>query len=120
MLGTLNPTTLPALRAERIHHVSDRAVLARRIDPLEDHEQGMPCLGPQALLEPRQLDLVLGLVCRRILRLPAVRLIGIEMIEVDLRARRDPQPVAQLVLATCRHRVSPPIAQEVPSLRGAG
>jgi hypothetical protein len=82
-------------RVERAHHVLDRAVLARRIDPLEDDENPLTSLGPDPILETRQSgEARIELLRRGRLRV-AVDRRRIDRGEIDARAGVDAESVAK-------------------------
>jgi hypothetical protein len=84
-----------ALRVERLHHLLDGAVLARRVDALEHDQHRSLGLCPEAILKigqarqlPRRLDLCIVLV-------PPVLVRRIDRRQVDLGSRFDAQLIAQ-------------------------
>ena len=84
-----------AHRVERAHHVLDRAVLAGRVDPLEDDQDRVLLLGPEPVLEVGQaVEALLELAAGRRL-VAAVGRAGVDVGEADLRAGLDPEELAE-------------------------
>ncbi len=73
----------------------DRAVLARRVDPLQDDQDRMLGLGPQPVLEPGQPGQAVGQLLLGVRLRVAVRLGRVDPVELDLRPGLDPEEVAQ-------------------------
>ena len=93
-----------ALRVEARHDVRDRAALARGIDALEDDQQPLPVLGPEAILErPEPLE-VAGDQGLGLLLVVAMRRRRVDLLEVDVRARLHAEQVAER--RSVGHRVS--------------
>src|SRR4051812_6919568 len=79
-----------ALRVDAAHHVADRAVLAARVERLQNDQEAEGVLGGQTRLEVvEQLDSLLQQLLAALLRDDIARVAGIEVAgEDDVRAGR--------------------------------
>jgi hypothetical protein len=87
LLETVNAA---ALRIDPRHDVADRAVLARRVCRLKNHQHGVPVRGPVKPLQRSELaDMVIEKALVLILRLVDGVDLGRPFIEIDLIAFGD-------------------------------
>ena len=84
-----------ALRVHRAEDVSDGAVLAPRVHPLQDDEQRAPVLGVEEILQlPQPARVLRVLRLGRFLALVLVLERRVDRGEFDLASGRDPEPLA--------------------------
>ena len=96
------------LRVEGAGDDPDRAVLAGRVDALEDDEDGVLGFRLDPRLEVGQAREHRGQVGLRLRLLAAERRAAVEVGQVDLRAGLDPQELPEAPVRPCRRSSRPP------------